>query len=479
MDENFTEQSSRIITLYFESIKHPQLLLNHALSLHQKGCTIAAIKAGTSEAGSRAAASHTGALAGNDEFVDALFRKVGIIRCYSREELINVAAILTHQPIEGNQVAIITHAGGPAVLLTDILSKAGISVPPMPSEVAAELLPQLNAGSSAGNPIDLLATGTAAQLDLAIDSCEKRFDAVGAMVVIFGSAGLFDVTEVYNTLARQQKSCTKPVFAVLPSVVNAQSEMETFINQSNICFTDEVIFGQALAAVINRPKVFIKNTSIYQSIDYKHLNINNFLPPSEVNELLDRYEIPRVKEFIINTIYELEHIAGCLTCPVVAKASGLIHKTEAGGVITNINNHAELNSSFNQLMAIDGCNAVITQSQISGFELYIGTKREPGYPPLIVFGAGGIYLEMFKDVVSVLAPVTTDEILERLKNLQCYPVFGGFRGKKPVSANRFAAIVVAVSEMMLNEPSITELDINPLIANQEAVLSVDARIKTG
>jgi acetyltransferase len=163
----------------------------------------------------------------------------------------------------------------------------------------------------------------------------------------------------------------------------------------------------------------------------------------------------------------------------VAKASGLIHKTEAGGVITNINNHAELNSSFNQLMAIDGCNAVITQSQISGFELYIGTKREPGYPPLIVFGAGGIYLEMFKDVVSVLAPVTTDEILERLKNLQCYPVFGGFRGKKPVSANRFAAIVVAVSEMMLNEPSITELDINPLIANQEAVLSVDARIKTG
>jgi len=477
MDNHFTEQSSRIITLYFESIRHPQLLLQHALLLHQKGCTIAAIKAGTSTDGSRAAASHTGALAGNDEFIDALFRKAGIIRCHSREQLINVAAILTHKQIENQQIAIITHAGGPAVLLTDTLSKAGIAVPPMPSDVAAELLPQLNAGSSAGNPIDLLATGTASQLELAIDCCEKRFDAIGAIVVIFGSAGLFDVTEVYETLARKQKSCTKPIFAVLPSVVNAKTEIETFINQGNICFTDEVIFGEALSAVINRPKVHQKTIAHTISASYENTQNTVFLTPDNVNELLDRYEIPRAKEFNINTIYELEHIAGCLTFPVVAKASGLIHKTESGGVITHINTFVQLTSAFNQLMAIDGCNAVSIQPQISGFELYIGAKREPGYPPLIVFGAGGIHLEMFKDVASVLAPVSTPEILEHLKKLKCFAVFEGFRGMAPINVNQFADIIGRVSEMMLHESSIIEMDLNPLIANNKIIISVDARIK--
>jgi len=477
LDENFTEESSRIITLYFESIRHPQLLLQHALSLHQKGCTIAAIKAGTSTDGSRAAASHTGALAGNDEFVDALFRKAGIVRCYSREQLINVAAILTHKQIENQQIAIITHAGGPAVLLTDTLSKAGIAVPSMPSDVAAELLPQLNAGSSAGNPIDLLATGTASQLGLAIDCCEKRFDAIGAIVVIFGSAGLFDVTEVYETLARKQKSCSKPIFAVLPSVVNAKTEIETFINQGNICFTDEVIFGEALSAVINRPRVHQTMTTHTISVSYKDSQNADFLTPDNVNELLDRYEIHRAKEFNINTIYELEHIAGCLTFPVVAKASGLIHKTESGGVITHINSFGQLTSAFNQLMAIDGCNAVIIQPQISGFELYIGAKREPGYPPLIVFGAGGIHLEMFKDVASVLAPVSTPEILEHLKKLKCFAVFEGFRGMAPINVNQFADIIGRVSEMMLHESSIIEMDLNPLIANNKTIISVDARIK--
>lgn len=477
MDENFSAQSSRIITLYFESIRHPQLLLKHALSLHQKGCTIAAIKAGTSTDGSRAAASHTGALAVNDEFIDALFRKAGIIRCYSREQLINVAAILTHKQIKGQQVAIITHAGGPAVLLTDTLSKAGIKVPPMPSDVAADLLPQLNAGSSAGNPIDLLATGTAAQLALAIDCCENRFDAIGAIVVIFGSAGLFNVAEVYDTLARKQKSCTKPIFAVLPSVMNAKTEMETFINQGNICFTDEVIFGEALSAVINQPIACQTSTTHAISTNYITSQQAEFLTPDNVNELLDQYKISRAKEFCINTIYELEHIAGCLTFPVVAKASGLIHKTESGGVITHINSFGQLTSAFNQLMAIDGCTAIIIQPQISGFELYIGAKREPGYPPLMVFGAGGIHLEMFKDVVSVLTPVSTPEVLDHLKKLKCFTVFKGFRGMAPVNANQFADIIVSVAEMMLHESSIIEMDLNPLIASDKTIISVDARIK--
>ncbi|MFP4019059.1 MAG: acetate--CoA ligase family protein, partial [Bacteroidales bacterium] len=210
MDENFDpEKSSKIKLLYIESINKPKMLLKHAASLIRKGCKIAAIKAGGSEAGSRAASSHTGALASSDAAVDALFRKAGIIRCHGREELTTVASIFMHPQLDGKNIAIITHAGGPAVMLTDALSNNGMEIPPIEGEESKKLLEELFPGSSVANPIDFLATGTAEQLGTIIDYCDKKFDHIDGMAVIFGSPGLFPVYDVYDVLDSKMKESKK------------------------------------------------------------------------------------------------------------------------------------------------------------------------------------------------------------------------------------------------------------------------------
>lgn len=244
------ETSSKVKLLYIENINNPDKLLKHASSLIRKGCKIAAIKAGSSSAGSRAASSHTGALASSDVAVEALFRKAGIVRCNGREELTTVASIFLHPELKGKNIAIITHAGGPAVMLTDALSEGGMNIPGLESP---ELLAKLFPGSSVANPIDFLATGTAEQLGDIIDYCDQKFDAIDGMVVIFGSPGLFPVYEVYKVLNEKMKSARKPIFPVLPSVVNVKNEIDYFISLGNIYFPDEVTFGNALCKVYNTP----------------------------------------------------------------------------------------------------------------------------------------------------------------------------------------------------------------------------------
>lgn len=201
MDETFDpEKDSGIKLLYIESISDPDRLLFHASSLIKKGCKIAAIKAGSSESGSRAASSHTGAIASPDSAVEALFRKAGIVRCYSREELTTVGCVFTLPELRGKNFAIITHAGGPGVMLTDALSKGGLNVPRLEGEAADELKAGLFPGAAVGNPIDILATGTPEHLRLCIDYCEEKFENIDAMMAIFGTPGLVTMFEMYDVL---------------------------------------------------------------------------------------------------------------------------------------------------------------------------------------------------------------------------------------------------------------------------------------
>ncbi len=187
--------------LYIETINNPKKLLKHAASLVNKGAKIAAIKAGSTAEGSRAATSHTGAIASSDLTVRALFKKAGIVYCSSREELLSVASIFNYKELTGKNIAIITHAGGSAVMLADELSKGGLHIPAIEGVDANKLLSFLHPGSSVNNPIDFLATGTAEQLGIIIDYCEHKFDFIDAMIVVFGSPGLFDVENVYDVLS--------------------------------------------------------------------------------------------------------------------------------------------------------------------------------------------------------------------------------------------------------------------------------------
>ena len=336
MDETFDpEKDSKIKLLYLEKIEHPEMLLKHASSLIRKGCRIAAIKAGSSEAGSRAASSHTGALASPDAAVDALFKKAGIVRCYGREELISVASIFTYPEFFGKNIAIITHAGGPAVMLTDALSNNGFSVPAISGDAAEELKLKLFPGSSVSNPIDFLATGNAEQLGIIIDYVNKKFDNIDAMAVIFGTPGLSPIFDVYELLDEKMKTSKKPIFPILPSSITAEKEVADFVSKGRIFFPDEVVFGNALGKIRNTPKP-TKFEIALSRIDHGSIRkiVENsgdgYLVPQKVRELLVAANIPCADEFVATNKKELENAASKLGFPLVMKVVGPVHKSDAG-----------------------------------------------------------------------------------------------------------------------------------------------------
>ncbi|HOA10349.1 MAG TPA: acetate--CoA ligase family protein [Tenuifilaceae bacterium] len=474
--------SSRVKMLYIESIGQPQKLLKHASSLVRKGCRIAAVKAGSSSAGSRAASSHTGALASSDVAVDALFRKAGIVRCYGREELTTVASIFMHPRLTGKNIAVITHAGGPAVMLTDALSNNGLEVPPISGSKANELLSKLFPGSSVANPIDFLATGTAEQLGYIIDACENDFSHIDAMAVIFGSPGLFPVYDVYDLLDKKMSECHKPIFPILTSVINVRDEINQFIAKGRVNFPDEVVFGNALTKVYNTPdpapedpKLPIIDTSrIRRVIDGCS---NGYLQPNQVQELLDAAGIPRAGEAIVKTATDATSAAMKMGFPVVMKVVGPIHKTDVGGVVLDVRDEQMVTREFNRMMGIKDTTAVLIQPMLKGLELFVGAKREGLFGHVVLCGLGGIFIEVLKDVKAGIAPIEANEAHSMIKHLQGYGMIKGARGQEPVNENLFADIISRVSVLVGVAPEIFEMDINPLLGTKDKVVAVDARIR--
>ena len=476
------EKDSSIKLLYLESVAKPGKLLKHASSLIRKGVRIAAIKAGSTEAGGRAAASHTGALTNSDTFVRALFSKAGIVACSSREELLSVASVFNYKLLTGKNIAVITHAGGPAVMLADALSNGGLNVPPIEGPDAEELLSLLHPGSSVSNPIDFLATGTAAQLGVIIDYCDGRFDQVDAMAVIFGSPGLFDVTDVYAVLSEKLGSCGKPIYPVLPSVINAREGIQAFLAKGHINFPDEVALARALATVYNTPAPRpIQKTE--HAIDEQRIReiidaaVDGFLPPAEVAALLDSAGIARVDETTITTLSDIGPLSPPISFPVAMKVVGPVHKTDVGGVVLNVTSMQDVRAHFERLMQIEQATGVLIQPMLNGIELFAGARRETNFGHLLVCGLGGIFIEALNDFSSCLAPVTQPESMDMIKALQGYKVIRGTRGQEGLNEEMFSEIIQRLSLLVEIAPEIAEMDINPLMGSMEDITAVDARIR--
>lgn len=481
MDEDYVHgQSAPVKILYMESIKKPQMLLKHASSLIKKGARIAAIKSGSSEAGSRAASSHTGAIASADIAVDALFKKAGIVRCYSREELVTVAAVLCQRELKGRNIAIITHAGGPAVMLTDVLSNGGLSIPKIGGERAQELLSKLYGGSSVANPIDFLATGTAEQLGHIIDACNNDFENIDAMVVIFGSPGLFPIDDVLDLVEFKLRATKKPIYLVLPSIVNTKREIEAFKDKGHIFFNDESVFGNALSKVANTPKPMECSNRI--EVDVEGIrgvidrNSDGYLSAAEVHCLLTAAGIPTVKEFVTDQLEQAKEAAQSMGFPIVMKVVGPLHKSDVGGVVLNIKDLSQVEREFERMMKIENSVGVMLQQMISGKELFVGVKKEGDFGHLIMCGLGGIFIEVFKDVSVGIAPLSVEQVDGMIKSLKSYKIIEGIRGEKPLNEKQFNEIVQRVSALVSVAPELSEMDLNPLLATCEKVVAVDARI---
>ncbi|MFA6932857.1 MAG: acetate--CoA ligase family protein [Bacteroidales bacterium] len=482
-DEAFDPKtSSKVILMYAENIKNPQKLLKHASSLINKGCRIAAIKSGGSEAGSRAASSHTGALASPDVAVDALFRKTGIIRCNGREELITVGAIFTYPEFEGKNIAIITHAGGPAVMLTDALSRGAMDVPHIEGPKADELLTKLFAGSAVGNPIDFLATGTPEQLGQIIDACNNDFDNIDAMCIIFGTPGLDKIFDAYRVIDQKMKTSKKPIFPIMPSTLVAGEEVREFVSKGNNYFPEETVFGTALAKIKSTPKP-TNDVKDLISIDTKKVRQiiesvgDGYMDTKVMYDLLDAAGINHSNEISSNKVEDSIAFAKQFGYPLVMKVVGPVHKSDVGGVVLNVKDEETIRREFDRLMKIKDTYAVQTLQMLFGTEIYIGSMRTDLFGHQVLCGIGGIFIEVLKDVQSNLAPIGIGEAKQMIKNLRSYKIIEGVRGQEPVNEELYAEQIARVSALVQAAPEIAEMDLNPLLGSAKAVVAVDARIR--
>ena len=484
MDETFDpERDSHIKLLYIENVSDPDKLLFHASSLIRKGCRIAAIKSGSSESGSRAASSHTGAIASSDSAVEALLRKAGIVRCFSREELTTVGCIFTLPKFSGKNFAIVTHAGGPGVMLTDALAKGGLQVPKLEGPLVEELKAQLFPGAAVSNPIDILATGTPEHLGIAIDYCEKKFDNIDAIFVIFGSPGLVQLYEAYDVLHKKILECKKPIFPILPSMNTARPEVAEFLAKGHVNFADEVTVANCLVRVMNTPNPAPSELELYGVDVIKIRDIisgikeSGYLPPHLVREIFSCAGIPTVPECVSADKDTLLAFAEKVGYPVVAKVVGPVHKSDVGGVSLNIRTKEHLDMEIERLMQIPDATAVMVQKMIKGTELFIGAKYEPRFGHIVLCGLGGIFVEVLKDVSSGLAPLSVSEAESMIHSLRGYKIIKGTRGQKGINEHKYMEIIVRLSTILRFATEIKEMDINPLLADADNVIAVDARIR--
>lgn len=480
-DETFDAQrSSRIKLLYVEQIRDPKRFLKHARSLVRKGCRLAAIKSGSTHVGSRAVSSHTGALAGSNAAVSALFRKAGILRCASRLELVYVAAIFSIKPLKGNRIAVITHAGGPGIMLTDVLINGGMKVPRLTGTKAEALLEKLFPGSSVSNPIDFLATGNAQQLGAILDAVENDFDEIDGSVVVFGTTGMWRVDDAYKVLHEKIVSSKKPIFPILPSAILAAEEVEHFLAQGHVNFNDEVSFGYVLSRIQKLHEPYedaalpvIDKVTIRQIIDNAH---DGYLPADNVFGLFNATGIKVTRQQTVTNINDAVSIAQQIGFPIVMKVSGPVHKSDVGGVVLGINNLEEVAHHFERLMQLKEADGVVMQQQLKGIEIYLGAKKEPPFGHQILCGLGGIFVEVFKDVSTGLSPVGKEEAQSMIQRLRSYPIIKGTRGKEGVNEELIMENILRLSALLAIAPEIEELDINPLLGNSSSLIAVDGRI---
>jgi acetyltransferase len=472
LDETAAAHSNpHLILLYMERIDRPGLLLRHARSLSRKGWRIAAIKAGSSDAGSRAASSHTGAMASPDVFVDALFQKAGIIRCAGRQELVDAACALQTASHVGERFAVVTHAGGPGVMLTDALSKNGFDVPHLKGPRFSELLTRLHPGSSISNPIDFLATGTAEQLGHIIDTVGSEA-VIDSIAVIFGTPGLVSIDDAYRVLDLKIRERRKPIFPVLPSTLTAHREMSEFISRGHAYFPDETAMAHALAQVARTPPagpdVSISNR--------RHVFTRaGWLDTDHTGKLLSEFGIATAPYAVVDDADNVLSAVRRIGYPLAMKAEGILHKSDTGAVCLNIMTEGEALRMFDRLQK--HTDRVVVQKMMTGTEIFCGAVYEPGWGHLVSVGPGGIFVEYMRDIQSALAPIDDNEAMGMIRRLRGRSLLKGARGRPAVDETALAQLIVRIGQLVSACDRIVELDLNPVMADGNRLIVVDARIR--
>lgn len=482
-DENYDVDGSPILLLYLENLKKPGTFLKAARSLTRKGCSIVGIKSGVSESGARAAASHTGAMATDDAAIDALFEKAGIIRVRSKMEMIDAACALTGTSgkLAGNRACVITDAGGPGVMLTDELERQGFVLPVLGERTRERLKEILPAESSVLNPIDTLPSRTGPQMKQIFQVLgEEESQNINVIAIQVGNPGMHPNREIYHEVAEARKTCPIPILPTLSSVTTCTKQIHEFTERDNFYFVDEVNCGWGLGRVLERPVISDASRDIpgydREGVARVLEGKVGVLSADSVEQVLKNAGFAFPPQAMAASLDEAVRTCDAIGYPVVMKVMGPLHKSDVGGVRLGIANADKAGQAWNDLMAIPGAAGVLVQKMIEGIEVILGSSRSGDIGQLVMFGLGGIYTEVLKDVSFGLAPLSGEECLSMIRSIRAYKILEGVRGQKGVSISVLAENLARLALLVSDVPSIREMDINPLKGTGDELYVVDARM---
>jgi len=495
---------TRSIVIYMETIGDARGFLSAAreVALNKP---IIVIKAGRSEAAAKAAASHTGSLAGSDEVLEAAFRRSGVLRVNSIADLFYMAEVLSKQPSpKGPRLTILTNAGGPGVLATDALVASGGELTEL-SPAALESLNQiLPAAWSHNNPIDVLGDASPERYAKAVEIAAKDPNSDGLLVVLTPQA-MTDPTQIAEHLKPYAKLEGKPILASWMGGADVAAGIG-ILNQAKIptfqfpdtavrAFTYMWRYAYNLKGLYETP--CLPEDSL-ESAPNKTLTgeiIQNardagrtILTEAESKQVLDAYYIPTVRTVVARTLEDAADQAQRIGYPVVLKlfSETITHKTDVGGVQLNLVDREaverawrRIQTSVTEKVGAEHFQGVTVQPMIKsgdGYELIIGSSLDPQFGPVLLFGTGGQLVEVFKDRALSLPPLNTTLARRMMEQTKIYQALKGVRGRKPVNLAELEQLMVRFSRLVVEQPWIKEIDINPLLATPERLVALDARV---
>jgi acetyl coenzyme A synthetase (ADP forming)-like protein len=480
------DPATDVVLLYLESFGNPRRFGTLARRVARTK-PILAVKSGTTGAGARAASSHTAALAGSEAAVDALFRQAGVIRASSLEELIDVAALLSKQPLpRGRRVAIVTNAGGLGILCADACDAAGLELPSLSDETVRQLEPILPAEASLANPVDMLgsANDDAYRAVLPILLGDKGVDAVIALFVPAVTATAEAVAQAVAEVAGGGAEIEKPLLA---AVMSAEGVPVPLREHGVAAFAYPESAARALGRVADRADWLRRPLGTVPEIDgidreaasevvERTLEAaeDRWLAPNDARKLLLAYGIPLVPEQTASAADEAVAAAQSLGFPVAVKtAVAGAHKTETGGIALDLTSDDAVRSAVERIGG-----PVIVQSMIQGgTELLAGLVQDPVFGPLVAFGPGGVLAELIGEASFRIAPLTDVDAEELVTAGKAGVLVRGFRGAPPSDLPALVDLVDRLSRLGLDFPAVAELDLNPVLALPDRCIAVDARVR--
>jgi acetyl coenzyme A synthetase (ADP forming)-like protein len=496
-----------VILLYLESFGNPRRFSRIArrVSLRKP---IVALKSGGTKAGQRAAGSHTAALAAREVAVDALFRQTGVIRTETLEEMFDLAATLGGQPLPaGRRVAIVTNAGGPAILCTDACEAGGLVIPELSASTRAELAAFLPAAASLGNPVDMIASASPDHYRRTLETVLACAE-VDAAIVIYIPVGLADTDAIGAavaagvTAARARGGAGKPVMV---SMMTGQPRSALEVGTERIpVYAFPEAAGRTLGKVTGYAAWRAQPPGVIPDFDDLDLPAareicgkalaergKGWLSAGETRSVLQAVRLPVPAGGMAATAEEAIALASQVGFPVAVKLASrqLVHKTEVGGVRLGLADAAAVRHGFEEIRArlardnqLDAMEGVIVQPMIAGgIEVMVGVTQDPLFGPLIAFGLGGVLVEVLADVCFRVTPLTDRDAAEMVAAIRGHRLLAGYRGKPPADVDAIQDVLLRVSRLAEEVPAITELDLNPVFALPpgQGCCIADARIQVG